>query len=622
MQSITKQETPGHLPPIIPREILFGNPERAMPQLSPDGKRLAYLAPHNGVLNVWLRTVGAHDDRVITNDTRRGIRKYFWSEDNTHLLYLQDKDGDENWHLYAVQPDSGVIRDITPHEGIQAQPFHTDRKFPGSILVGLNIRDKRLHDVYLIDIATGKEERVAENPGDVVEWIADHEFHVRALLAQAPDGGFILRIRDTVSSPWRQLVKFAPEDGFPSISGFTPNNTNLYAADPRNWNATRLVEISAIDGSDKVIASDPRYDVGSLMIHPTSHHIQGVSFYKERNEWIILDHLIDEDFRLIEDIAHGDPTILSRNRADSVWLVAYIKDNGPVPYYLFDRQTKHSTFLFTNRPPLEHFRLSTMDPVSFPARDGLTLEGYLTLPPGKEPLQLPLVLTVHGGPWARDTWGLNAEAQWLANRGYACLQVNYRGSTGYGKDFLNAGNKEWGAKMHTDLIDAVEWAIERGIADRKQIAIYGGSYGGYAALAGAAFTPDVFCCSISVVGPSNLITLINSIPPYWEPMIKQFHQRVGDPATEEEFLKSRSPLFSAGHIRIPMLIAQGANDPRVKQAESEQIVAALKAKGKEVDYMLFPDEGHGFARPENRLKFYAEAEKFLGRHLGGRVEAD
>lgn len=621
MQSITKVETPGILPPVIPREILFGNPERATPQLSPDGKRLAYLAPDNGVLNVWLRTVGSHDDRVITNDSRRGIRKYFWAEDNEHLLYLQDKDGDENWHLYAVQPDTGVIRDITPHDGIQAQPLHTDARFPGSILVGMNIRDRRLHDVYRIDIGAGTETLVVENPGDVVEWVADHEFQVRAALAQSPDGGFILRVRETLQAPWRELVRWTADDGFPSIFGFTPNNINLYAADPRSWNATRLVEISISDGKDRVIASDPQFDVGSLMIHPTLHHAQAVSFYKERNEWIVLDKRIDDDFRLIEDISHGDPTILSRNRADSLWLVAYVKDNGPVPYYLFDRSSKHSTFLFTNRPPLEHYHLGTMESVTFPARDGLMLQGYLTLPPGTEPTNLPLVLNVHGGPWARDTWGLHAEAQWLANRGYACLQVNYRGSTGFGKDFLNAGNREWGAKMHTDLVDAVNWAIQRGLADPRRIAIFGGSYGGYAALAGAAFTPDVFCCAISVVGPSNLITLINSIPPYWEPMIKQFYQRVGDPNTEEEFLKSRSPLFSAGHIKIPMLIAQGANDPRVKQAESEQIVKALKAKGKEVDYMLFDDEGHGFARPENRLKFYAEAEKFLGRYLGGRIES-
>jgi dipeptidyl aminopeptidase/acylaminoacyl peptidase len=312
---------------------------------------------------------------------------------------------------------------------------------------------------------------------------------------------------------------------------------------------------------------------------------------------------------------------VSRDKADATWLVAFTSDREPVRYYTYDRKTQAATYLFSNRPDLEKFTLAPMTPVTIQSRDGLNLHSYLTVPAGADPKLLPLVLNVHGGPWARDGWGYDAEAQWLASRGYAVLQVNFRGSTGFGKAFMNAGNREWGAKMHDDLLDAVAWAIKEGIANPERVCIYGGSYGGYAALAGAAFTPDVFCCAVSIVGPSSIITLIQSVPPYWQPLMHTFRVRVGDIETEKDFLESRSPLFKADQIRIPMLIAQGANDPRVKQAESEQIVAALRAKGKHVEYLLYPDEGHGFSRPENRMAFYAAAEEFLASHLGGRTEA-
>jgi dipeptidyl aminopeptidase/acylaminoacyl peptidase len=300
-------------------------------------------------------------------------------------------------------------------------------------------------------------------------------------------------------------------------------------------------------------------------------------------------------------------------------VVSYNVDDGPVSYYLYDRKARTLDFLFDNRPELRKYTLAKREPISYVTRDGLTVHGYLTMPPGTTG-PVPTILYVHGGPWGRDVWGLEVYAQWMANRGYAALQVNFRGSTGYGKAFVNAGDKEWGAKMHDDLVDAVTWAVDEGIADPKRVAIYGGSYGGYAALAGATFTPDLFCCSVDIVGPSNLITLIRSVPPYWIPILAVFKKRVGDPDTEEEFLKSRSPLFMADRIKIPMLIAQGANDPRVKQAESDQIVAAMKANGIEYEYVLFEDEGHGFAKPENRLKFTRIAERFFAKHLGGRIE--
>ncbi|TAK60605.1 MAG: S9 family peptidase [Bacteroidetes bacterium] len=607
------------LPPLIPRDVLFGNPERMSPQISPDGKWLAYIAPLNGVLNVWLRTVGKNDDRAITRDSHRGIRSYFWSEDSQHIIYEQDKDGDENWHLYLVNCETEVVKDLTPHSEIHAQVIHTDPNIPDRILVGLNVRDKRLHDVYEINLYTGAETLLEENPGNVVGWIADNSFTIRAAIAQEPDGGHSLLVRHGAAKEWQSLVKWSFEDGFPNVYGFTHDNSAMYLGDPREWNATRLVEL-ALNGNLRVIAQDEVYDLGHVVTHPTGHYVQLVSFYKHRNIWGVIDKGVAEDWTVIERIDDGDALLISRTKEDEVWIVAFVKDDGPVKYYMFKREDKSVTYLFSNRPVLEQYLLTEMKPVAITARDGMTLHGYLTLPGGIEAKYLPMVLNVHGGPWARDTWGLNPEAQWFANRGYACLQVNFRGSTGYGKKFLNAGDREWGAKMHDDLIDAVQWAVREGIADAKRIAIYGGSYGGYAALAGAAFTPDVFTCSVDIVGPSSLITLINSIPPYWEPVKVQFTKRVGDPETESEFLKSRSPLFFADKIKIPMLIAQGANDPRVKQAESEQIVDALKKNGKEVEYMLFPDEGHGFARPENRLNFYAVAEKFLAKYLGGRSE--
>jgi len=368
------------------------------------------------------------------------------------------------------------------------------------------------------------------------------------------------------------------------------------------------------------VAEDVRYDVGRVVDHPDTHRPLLVGFVRERLQWEVLDPTMSADLAFLEALHPGDFEVVGRDDADMVWLVAFSDDAGPVSYFAFDRKERRARFLFHHQPVLADYELSGMEPFSFAARDGLVVSGYLSFPTGPEHALLPTVLNVHGGPWVRDTWGLDPEAQWLTNRGYLCVQVNYRGSSGYGKDFLNAGNREWGARMHDDLIDAVAWVVAQGYADPDRVGIYGGSYGGYAALVGAAFTPDVFACAVDLVGPSNLKTLIESIPPYWAPLVAQFHTRVGNPETEPDFLWSRSPLSRAGDITIPLLVAQGANDPRVKQAEAEQIVAALVDNGVEHEYLLFEDEGHGFAKPENRLRFYAAAEAFLARHLGGRCE--
>ena len=609
------------MPKLIPREILFGNPVRTNPQISPDGKRMAYLAPIENVLNIWVKTIGREDDRVVTNDRDRGIRIYFWAHDNKHILYLQDFGGNENWRLYAVNLETNETRDLTPFDNVQVRIVDHNKHFPNELLIAMNKENPEVHDVYHLDLPSGELRQVAKNTGHFAEWVTDTQLKVLGALAATPEGGFNLMIRQHENGEWEKLLSWDPDDSLSSGPlGFSKDGKFLYLKDSRAVNTGRLIRLEIATGESEVIAEDPQYDVGDVVIHPDRYEIQMVSFTRARTEWMIIDQSIKRDIAAIRKLHHGDFYILSRDNADFTWLVGFIVDNGPVRFYAFDRKTQKGTFLFDNKPDLKKYMLAAMEPLSFTSRDGWTIQGYITFPPGMGKKNLPMVLNVHGGPWARDIWGYDPEAQWFANRGHACLQVNFRGSTGYGKNFLNAAIKEWGAKMHDDLVDAVHWAIEQGIADPKRIAIFGASYGGYAALVGATFTPDLFCCAVDIVGPSNLITMIKTIPPYWSTLLAIEHKRVGNPDTEAEFLKSRSPLFKVNQIKIPILIAHGANDPRVKQSESEQIVEAMKQKGIEYEYLLFPDEGHGFAKPENRIKFYAAAEKFLAKHLGGRFE--
>ncbi|MBF2000496.1 MAG: S9 family peptidase [Synechococcales cyanobacterium C42_A2020_086] len=612
--------TPTQLPPLIPREVLFGNPERANPQLSPDGKYLAYIAPDDkNVLQVWLRTVGQEDDRPITADKKRGIRAYFWTYDGEHLIYMQDADGDENFHCYSVDIHANIVRDLTPFQGVKAQPIELEPEFPDQFIVGMNLNDPQVFDVYRVNLNTGAVEFDTKNPGNIVSWMADPQFQIRVAVAATPDGGSDLLYRDTPEQNWEVLRHWGPDDeGYPV--GFSKDGKTLYMVGSHEANAQRLLALDLASRSEQVIAEDAQYDVGGVVTHPTERTLQAVAFYRDKLEWQILDPAIAADFEALAQVRSGEFGIGSRTLADDRWLVTYTTDDGPVYYYTYDRATRTSTLLFSNQPVLESLSLASMQPVSYTARDGLTIHGYLTTPVGIPARHLPTVLLVHGGPWARDTWGFDPEAQWLANRGYAVLQVNFRGSTGYGKAFLNAGNREWAAKMHDDLIDAVNWLVAQEISDPNKIAIMGGSYGGYATLVGLTFTPEVFAAGVDIVGPSNIITLLKSIPPYWEPIKAQMYHRIGNLDTEEEFLKSRSPLFFIDRIQKPLLIGQGANDPRVKQAESDQIVEAMRQAGKPVEYVLYTDEGHGFARPENRLHFYAIAEQFLAKYLGGRCE--
>jgi dipeptidyl aminopeptidase/acylaminoacyl peptidase len=611
---------------LIPRQVLFGNPERVSPSISPDGTQLAWIAPHEEVLNVWVAPASTEAGvdwaaaRVVTDDTDRGIRMFAWAHDGRHLLYLQDTGGDENWRLHDVDLQTMQRRDLTPFSGVQARVVAMERKFPTEVLVGLNRDNAQLHDVYRLDLVTGELTKEVTNPG-YVGWLADAQLVVRGTVAPQPDGSLVLLVRDSADADWRPLLTIPADDALTSDPiAFSEDGGSLLGISSVGAETGRLVRVSTDSAAVEVLAEDPHADVSDVRIHPDTREPQIVAFQKDRSEYLVLDPSVADDLTAIRALHPGDPAFTGTDDTDTTWLVAFTNDSGPIPYFAYDRASKTGRFLFENRPALSRYELASMEPFSFTARDGLTIHGYATFPPGTDRSGLPTVLNVHGGPWARDAWGFNPEAQWLANRGYLCVQVNYRGSTGYGKSFVNAGDREWGGAMQNDLVDAVGFVTGQGWADSRRVAIYGGSYGGYAALAGAAFTPDLFCCAVDIVGPSNLKTLIETIPPYWAPMISQFHRRVGDPEKDAEFLWSRSPLSRASDIRVPLLIAQGANDPRVKQAESEQIVAALERAGIDHEYMLFPDEGHGFAKPENRLRFYAAAERFLARHLGGRAE--
>jgi len=610
------------LPPLIPRETLLGNPERANPHIAPDGKRLAWLAPdEHDVLQVWVQTIGKNDARVVTADKSRGIQSYGWAFDSKTILYAQDAAGDENFHIFAVDLETLNVRDLTPWQGVRAEFVAANPKFPDRILVALNLRDRSLMDVYQVDLRTGAVELDTKNPGDVAGWLTDDEMVVRAATITTPDGGTEIRIRDSATGAWRTLMKAGMEDNL-AVLDFTTDGQSLFLSTSIGTDTARLVRHDVASGKETEIARSDDADLSEAMIHPTRHVVQAAAFDPGRMHWTVVDPSIKPDFDAIAKIADGDFAVADRDLADKTWLISFSSDRAPTRYYSWDRTNKKATFLFSVQPKLDDALLAPTKPIQFTARDGMKINGYLSLPFGVPAKNLPLVLAVHGGPWARDTWGFAPYTQLLANRGYAVLQINFRGSTGFGKKYLHAGDREWGLTMQNDLTDGVRWTVDQGIADPKRVAIFGGSYGGYAALAGAAFTPDIYRCSIDECGPSNLFTLLASIPPYWAVMRSIFDTRVGnvDNPKDKELLKVASPLFSADKIKIPMLIGQGANDPRVKQAEAEQIVEAIDKHRGSVVYALYPDEGHGFVRPENRLDFTARMEKFLADNLGGRFE--
>ncbi|MBN2611564.1 MAG: S9 family peptidase [Bacteroidales bacterium] len=633
--------------PLISRQVLFGNPDRAALKISPDNQMLSYLAPLNGVMNVWVAPVGSPDSAVVlTNDTLRGIRIYFWAYNNQQIIYLQDMGGDENWQVHAVNVKTKEDKNLTPFEEIlgpdnqpitlpngkflrpRAEIQDVSYKFPDEILIGLNNRNPQFHDIFRLNLVTGEMKMIQQNDS-FLGFQTDDNYTIRYALQMTADGGNEIFVPDGKGG-WTSFDKIPMEDMMTtSPITFDKSGNLLYMIDSRGRNTSALISLDLTTNEKKVIFEDPQADLSDIMIHPVEKTIEAAASDFLRVEWKILDESVKADLEYLKTLTDGDFNVTSRSLDDKFWTVAFVKDNGPVMYYLYDRDAKKAEFLFSNRKELENITLSKMHPVVIKSRDDMNLVSYLTLPAwtdtemdGKPNKALPMVLFVHGGPWARDSWGYDPYHQWLANRGYAVLSVNYRGSTGFGKNFINAGNLEWAGKMHDDLMDAVNWAVNEGIAMKDKIAIMGGSYGGYATLVGLTFTPDVFVCGVDIVGPSNLRTLLETIPPYWEPMINMFTTRVGDHRTEEgkALLDARSPLSYVDSIRKPLLIGQGANDPRVKQSEADQIVKAMKEKNIPVTYVLYPDEGHGFARPENRLSFNAITDIFLANYLGGRSE--
>ena len=615
--------------PLVPRRVIFGNPDKAGPTLSDDGTKIAFRAAVDGVMNVWVGPADKPETaKPVTRDTSRGIRQYFWAYTNAHIIYLQDKGGDENWRVYSVDIASGETKDLTPFDKVAAQIQGVSDKFPNEILVALNNRNPELHDVYRINIATGARTLVQRND-TYAGFVTDDDYKVRFAQAFRPDGGIDL-LRRTDAGTFMPFESIGADDSLTTQPiGFDKSGQHLYLIDSRDRDTAALFSQDVATGAKTLLAEDARADAEGVLTHPKEKNIQAVSFNYDRVHWQVIDNSIEADLKYLQSVTDGDVNVLSRTSDDAHWMVAYVKDNGPVRYYAYDRPAHSAKFLFTNRPTLESAKLAKMFPREIKSRDGLTLVSYLTLPVWSDPdgdgrpsSPVPMVLWVHGGPWARDDWGLDPYHQFFANRGYAVLSVNYRGSTGFGKRFTNAGNREWAGKMHDDLIDAVNWAVAEHIADAKKTVVAGGSYGGYSTLTGLTFTPDVFAAGVDIVGPSNLVTLLNSIPPYWKPQISMFTTRVGDNGSDDgrKFLESRSPLSRVDKIAKPLLIGQGANDPRVKQAESDQIVKAMQSKNLPVTYVLFPDEGHGFARPENNIAFLSVTEAFLAKHIGGRAE--
>jgi len=616
--------------PLIPRDALFGNPTKSQGRISPDGRWLSWLAPHNEVMNIWL---APRDDlaaaKVISSADDRPIPQHFWAPDGNSILYIQDKAGDENYLMYRIDVATGEETTLTPFENTRVDVVGSSEAIKDKILIGLNNRDPQFHDVHMLDLNSGELTLVLEN-NSYAGFMADDTLTLRMAMRQNEDGGTdYFRVEDNAVAE-EPFVTTAMEDSLTtSPAGYNNDGSILYWLDSRGRNTAALIAQDTASGETTLVAEDDKADINGTLRNHVTGEVEAYSANYLKTDWHAIAPHMQASFDWLESQLEGQWGVMSRTEDDRTWIVWNDALTSPMCSYIYDRDASTLTPFYVTRPELEDAPLRPMHPVEIASRDGLTLPSYLTLPPGVDadangrPEQpVPMVLLVHGGPWARDTYGFASGVQWLANRGYAVLQVNYRGSTGFGKAFLNAANKQWGLAMHDDLIDAVEWAISEGITARDQVAIMGGSYGGYATLAGLTFTPETFVCGVDIVGPSNLETLLSTIPPYWAPMVKVFHERMGNPETEEglALLKAASPLYKADKITKPLLILQGANDPRVKQSESDQIVGAMKEAGIPVTYVLYPDEGHGFAKPTNNIAYTAITENFLATCLGGRSE--
>ena len=621
-------------PPIIDRELFFGDPEISGAQISPDGAYIAFIKPFKGTRNIWVkRTADPFTSaKPITADTTRPIPAYFWSRDGKYVLFVQDKAGDENYNVYAVNPaDSPAAgqevpsaRNLTDVKGVRATIYSVPRSEPDAIYVGINDRDPAWHDLYKVKISTGERSLVRKNSERVTAWLFDLKDQLRLASRSAENGDTeVLRVDAN------GLTKVYSCSVFESCGPvrYHKDGARIYFLTNKGSDVDliRLELFNPTTGKEEVVESDPlkRVDFGNASFSDVSDELIATSYEDERDRIYWKDKNFEADYKLLQKQLPGKEIGFgSTTKDEKLAIVSAYSDTDPGSTYLFDRTTKKLTLQYRIREKLNRDYLAPVKAVKYPSSDGLEIPAYLTLPKGVEAKNLPVILFPHGGPWARDAWGYNSFAQFLANRGYAVLQPNFRGSTGYGKKFLDAGNKEWGQKMQDDVTWGAKYLIAQGIADPKRVGIMGGSYGGYATLAGVTFTPDVYAAAVSIVGPSNLLTLLESIPPYWEQIRKLFYERMGDPNTPEgkAQLERQSPLNSAAKIKTPLLVVQGANDPRVNKRESDQIVIALRDRGFPVEYLVAPDEGHGFARPVNNMAMFAASEKFLAKYLGGRYQ--
>jgi len=612
-------QTTAALPPLIPLKDFFRNPVKVGYSLSPNGEYLAFMQPWENRLNVFIEKIGSGQATRVTSAKERDIAGYAWKGDN-RIVYIQDTGGDENYRLYAVGIDGSNPKDLTPFEKVRAQIIDRLEQNENEILVSLNKRMKQVFDVYRINVNTGEMQMVAENPGNYTGWGTDWDGKLR--IAVTTDGvNSTLLFRNSETEKFAPLVTTTFRETIAPLV-FTPDNRQLYVATNIGRDKTAIVKYDPENKKEiEKIYEHPEVDVTNLLSSRKRRVITGVSFTTDKTQYYFIDKQRADLQKDLERRLPGyEVRLAGCNREEDKCLVRTFTDRSLGAYYFYDLKSKDFRKLADVSPWLNDKDLAPMKPIKYQSRDGLTIHGYLTLPKGVAARNLPVVVNPHGGPWYRDSWGYNPEVQFLANRGYAVLQVNFRGSTGYGRKFWEASFKQWGKAMQDDITDGVQWLIKQGIADPKRVGIYGGSYGGYATLAGLVYTPDLYAAGVDYVGVSNLFTFLKAIPPYWKPYLEMFYEMIGHPEKDKELLTAASPVFHSDKIKVPLLIAQGANDPRVNKGESDQMVEALKKRGIEVPYIVKANEGHGFANEENRFDFYRAMEEFLGKHLGGRVE--
>lgn len=614
--------TTGHaeLPPLISMRDFFRNPVETGHELSPDGSHIAFLKPWNNRLNVHVQKIGEPEPRRLTSVEERDIAGFFWANDH-RIVYALDQGGNENFHLIAADLDGGPPRDLTPYEETRAAVIDELKHDPDHMLIRHNRRDKRVFDAYRINVNTGEAEMILENPGNITDYLADHAGRLRVAITSDGVNTSIL-YRETEDDPLDTILTTNFRQTLTPLF-FSYDNRNLYAASNLERDKESIVLFDPREARElDLIYEHPQVDVSSLLRSDKRQIITGVTFTAAKRSYHFFDQTRKEMQEFLESQLPGvEIAVVSHNLDETKYLVRTFSDRSRGAYYFFDQESRELRHLSDVSPWLDPDQLVEMRPICYESRDGLFIHGYLTLPKGVDPQNLPVVILPHGGPWARDAWGFRPDVQFLANRGYAVLQMNFRGSTGFGRRFWEMGFKEWGQTMQNDVTDGVRWLTQLGIANPKRVGIYGGSYGGYVVLAGLAFTPEVYTCGVDYVGVANLFTLMETIPPYWEPFRQMFYEMLGNPEEDQAMMRAVSPVFHADQIEDPLFIAQGANDPRVKKAESDQMVEAMRKRGISVPYMVKENEGHGFHNEENRFDFYRAMEQFLGKHLGGRVES-